>query len=181
MSPARIPLKTLRGLGQSSPDVATVQAPTDTDSDVDISSLPVWLWPPVGWQNIDLLDYVGLPAEGTTATIVSFQVPSGYNGVIKKIGNNFVGGGWVEGSGEVTWAILVDGTVPPGATSYAQILGSLGSPANPVEIPGFTIFENQVVSFVVTNAGVIVAGQLAGARLIGWLYPITQTPDKTWG
>lgn len=138
---------------------------------VGISNLPIWLYPPVDWENLDQLNYVALPAIGATASIISYTIPSGRHGVIQKVGNNFVGGGWVEGSGAVTWAILVDGFPAPGATSYAAILGSLGSPANPTGISGFRVFENQVLTLVATNASIVVAGQLVGGRLTGYLYP----------
>jgi hypothetical protein len=132
------------------------------------------------WENIDLLNYVNLPAIAATATIVQYVVPPGRNGLIYKVACNFVGGGWVEGSGDVLWRILVDGAPPPGATSYDAILGSLGSPANPVEIPGFRIFENQVLTLVAFNAAVVVAGQKVGARLIGWNYPTDSEEDNVW-
>lgn len=132
------------------------------------------------WENIDLLNYVALPAIGATAPIVTYVVPPGRNGLIYKVACNFVGGGWVEGSGDVLWRILVDGSPPPGATSYDAILGSLGSPANPVEIPGFRIFENQVLTLVAANVAVVVAGQKVGARLIGWNYPTDSEEDNVW-
>jgi len=132
------------------------------------------------WENIDLLNYVNLPAIAATATIVQYVVPPGRNGLIYKVACNFVGGGWVEGSGDVLWRVLVDGSPPPGATSYDAILGSLGSPANPVEIPGFRIFENQVLTLVAFNAAVVVAGQKVGARLIGWNYPTDSEEDNVW-
>jgi hypothetical protein len=141
---------------------------------------PIWIDPPSQWENIDQLNYVALPAIGATAIIITFQVPAGRNGVIQKVGNNFVGGGWVEGSGDVVWRILVDGTPPPGATSYDNILGSLGSPANPVEIPGFRIFENQVITLVAFNNAVVVAGQKVGGRLVGYLYPRDMEEDDLW-
>jgi hypothetical protein len=141
---------------------------------------PLWVDPPDNWQNIDQLGYVALPAIGAQANIIQFQVPAGYNGVIRKIANNYVGGGWIEGSGSVVWQILVDGAPPPGANSYSAIVGSLGSPANPVEISGFRIFENQVITVVVENVSLVAAGQLAGARLIGWLYPIDEEDDSTF-
>ncbi len=142
--------------------------------------LPLRLFPPVNWENIDLLSYVALPAIGTTATILQFTVPIGRNGIIRKVANNFVGGGWTEGSGAVIWRILADGAPPPGASTYNSILGSLGSPANPVEIPGFRIFENQVISVVINNVSIVVAGQLSGARLIGYLYPRELEPPDIW-
>jgi hypothetical protein len=143
-------------------------------------SLPIHLWPPERWENLDQSNYVALPAVAAQANIVQFQVPLGRHGIIKKIANNFVGGGWVEGSGAVVWQILVDGAPPPGATSYDNILTSLGNPSNPVEIAGFRIFENQVVTIVVKNVAVALAGQLAGGRLVGFLYPRDMETDNLW-
>lgn len=141
---------------------------------------PVWIDPPVQWENVDQLGYVALGAIAATVTIVSFTVPAGRNGIINKVANNFVGGGWVEGSGDIVWRILVDGTPPPGATSYDSILGSLGSPANPVRISGFRIFENQVVTLVAFNNAIVVAGQKVGGRLLGYLYPRELEEQDLW-
>lgn len=141
---------------------------------------PIWIDPPDQWENLDLLNYVALPAIAGQANIISFQIPAGRNGLIRKVGNNFVGGGWVEGSGAVVWQILVDGAPPPGAVSYDSILGSLGSPANPVEIAGFRVYEHQTLTLVVKNATVVVAGQLAGGRLVGYLYPREIEGDNWW-
>lgn len=148
--------------------------------------LPVWLYPPRNWENIDQLSYVLLPAIGSTATILTYTVPIGRNGVINKVACNFVGGGWTAGTGDVVWRILVDGVPPPGATSYDNITDSLGSPAQPVGISGFRIFENQTVTVVIFNnpggasGGVVVAGQRAGARLLGHLYPRDMEIDDLW-
>jgi len=141
---------------------------------------PLWVDPPDQWENIDQFAYVALPAIGAEANVISFQVPLGRNGVIQAIANNFVGGGWAEGSGAVVWRIQVDGAPPPGATSYDLILGSLGSPANPVKISGFRIYENQVLTLVVRNVAVVVAGQLSGGRLLGYLYPREMEADNLW-
>lgn len=138
------------------------------------------------WENIDQDNYALVPAIGATVTIISYVVPPGRNGVIYKVANNFVGGGWVEGTGDIIWRILVDGTPPPGATSYNAILASLGNPASPTEIPGFRIFENQVITLVAFNnpagpdGGVIVAGQRVGARFVGWNYPTDIEANDVW-
>jgi hypothetical protein len=138
------------------------------------------------WENIDQDNYVLIGAIGTTVTIISYVVPPGRNGVIYKVANNFVGGGWVEGTGDLIWRILVDGTPPPGAVSYDAILASLGNPASPTEIPGFRIFENQVLQLVAFNnpagpsGGVIVAGQRVGARFVGWNYPTDIEGSDIW-
>jgi hypothetical protein len=138
------------------------------------------------WENIDQDNYVLVPAIGATAVIISYVVPPGRNGVIYKVANNFVGGGWVEGTGDIIWRILVDGAPPPGATSYNAIFASLGNPASPTEIPGFRIFENQVLQLVAFNnpagpdGGVIVSGQRVGARFVGWNYPTDIEANDVW-
>lgn len=142
--------------------------------------LPPWIYPPPDFDNIDQLNYVILGAIGVEVTIISFFCPLGHNGIINKIGNNFVGGGWVEGSGAVVWRILVDGTPPPGATNYDSILGSLGSPANPVSIPGFRIYENQLLTLTALNVSVVLSGQLVGARFIGYDYPREYEDPDIW-
>lgn len=184
-----IGLRRRPGLGSDIEDSATTplnvtEAIAAASSDaplVGIKSFPVWLYPPDQWENVDQSNYVLLPAVGAAVEIISFQVPTGRNGIIKKIANNYVGGGWVEGSGDVLWRILVDGAAPPGANSYASISASLGSPANPVELPGgFRIFENQIVTVVAQNIAVIVAGQRVGARLVGYLYPREMEAENIW-
>jgi hypothetical protein len=132
--------------------------------------LPPWIYPPGEFWPIDQGPfYVPLPAIGATAVVVSFQVPPGHNGIILAYGNNFVGGGWTEGSGAVTWQITRDQAAIDG---YDNIPGSLGSPAAPFRHPsGFRIFENQVIQLVVTNVSIVVSGQLIGGRFAGWYYP----------
>jgi hypothetical protein len=174
-----------KGLGQVPLTQDALNTPPQQNS-WDVSGLPIWNFPSVNWENIDRIGYVLLPAIGATATIVSYQVPLGRNGKIYKIANNFVGGGWVEGTGDIKWRILVDGTPPPGATDYDAIPASLGNPASPTEIPGFRIFENQIVTIVAfndpagPNGGVIVAGQRVGGRLIGWTYPREIELENIW-
>ena len=187
----------LRGLGQpGQPAIGpAVLAPWDDSyGDGEIQDdphshrpdLPPWIYQPSQFENLDQINYVLLPAINSTATIISFVVPAGRNGIINKVACNFVGGGWVEGTGDIVWRILVDGTPPPGATSYDTILASLGGPAQPTGIAGFRIFENQLVTLVIfnnpggPNGGVVVAGQRGGGRLAGWTYPRDIEEQDIW-
>jgi hypothetical protein len=168
---------------QDSSAVSCEDNPTIASSRPD---LPPWIYPPTNWENIDQDNYALVPAIGSTVIIISYVVPPGRNGVIKAVANNFVGGGWVEGTGDIIWRILVDGTPPPGATSYDSILASLGNPASPTGIAGFRIFENQVLTLVAfnnpagPNGGVVVAGQRVGARFVGWNYPTDIEESDIW-
>ena len=180
----------LRGLGQPGQPATgpMTLAPYGADDQQHKTrpDLPPWIYQPVNWENLDKINYVTLPAIGSSSNIISFTVPPGRNGIINKVACNFVGGGWVEGSGDVVWRILIDGTPPPGATDYDNILASLGGPSQPTGIAGFRIFENQVVTFVVVNSasgangGVVLAGQRAGARLTGWTYPRDIEEPDLW-
>lgn len=127
------------------------------------------IWPPPEREPIDECTYVDLPAIGAQATIVSVLIEPGYNAIIRAYANNFVGGGWVEGSGAVLWQISIDSAPVSG---YDVIPASLGSPANPVYHPsGFRVMEGQRVSLLVTNVSVVLAGQKSGGRLMGYYYP----------
>lgn len=148
--------------------------------------LPPWIYPPTNFENVDKINYALVPAIGSQATIISYTVPAGRNGIINKVACNFVGGGWVEGTGDIIWRILIDGTPPPGATDYDSILASLGGPAQPTGIAGFRFFENQILALVVfnnpagPNGGVVVAGQRCGGRLTGYNYPREIEETDIW-
>lgn len=134
-------------------------------------SMPPWIIPPVNSQRFDVSNYVAFPAIAGKATVVKYLIPAGRNGVLWKIANNFVGGGWTEGGGAITWQIFIDAQQTQALQGYQNILTSLGNPSNPVEIPFGRLLENQTLSLVVSNASIIVAGQLSGGRLMGWHYP----------
>lgn len=172
----RIPV----GMGGTVPVGVTEDDPNSPSADAQPVELPLRLFPPVNWENLDQLNYVGLGAIGADVIIIDYTVPIGRNGKITKVANNFVGGGFQEGQGNIIWRILVDGAPPPGATSYNNILGSLGSPASPTEIPGFRIFENQRITVIAHNVAIALAGQLVGARLVGYLYPRELEAADIW-
>jgi hypothetical protein len=113
--------------------------------------------------------YVMIPAIGASATILSFQVPGGKNGTIKWIGNNYVGSGFTEGTGDLVWQLQADGQP---IRNMQRIVGSLGSPASPSETAAIRIYESQTITLVCTNVAVVAAQQLLGGRLSGWYYPI---------
>lgn len=140
--------------------------------------LPPWIYPPAENEPIDDIAYVGLPAIGSSVQVLKRTIDPGYNSVLVAFANNFVGGGWTEGSGAITWQILIDGAAVPG---YDLIPASLGSPANPVRHPsGIRVFEGQTVVLLATNNSVVLAGQLTGGRWQGYFYP-KEYEDPSYG
>jgi hypothetical protein len=169
---------------ETDPITAAVQANRQANGQMvgstpqsNIISLPVFLFPSDDSQSFDWVQYVTLPAVGNTAAqgvIVSFNVPAGMNGIIKRFGNAYVGSGFTEGSGALTWQLLANGQPIP---NYEAIPASLGATANPTEVSSIRIKENQLIQLVVLNASLVVGGAFSGGRLSGWYYPKSEEPD----
>lgn len=140
-------------------------------------ALPPHLYQPTTGLPFNPTNFVTIPAIGAAAIILDFIVPNGYQGVINQMGNNFVGGGFVDGSGNLVWQLLIDGVPYP---NFENIIASLGNPANPTLIGAVQLRERQHVQLVVNNVAVVVAGQLIGGRLSGYFYPLDLADTTQW-
>lgn len=148
------------------------------DAQADINILPVTNFMPAQGEDFEAHAYVALPAIGASAVILQFVVPEGRHGMIKRIANVFVGGGFTEGQGGIVWQIVQDGNVagPLIAPFFDNIVASLGTVSNPSYIDGIRIREGQLVQLIAKNISIAVAGQLIGGRLGGFFYPIELDP-----
>jgi hypothetical protein len=149
-------------------------------AEINIEVLPVTNFMPPGGESFEFAAGIPIPAIGATATVVSFTVPNGRNGMIKRIANILVGGGFNDFSGGVIWQIVQDQnqTGPPIVPNYDNITASLGTVNNPSNIDGIRIKENQLVALIVKNVSIVVAGQVIGGRLGGYFYPINLEPPN---
>jgi hypothetical protein len=139
---------------------------------------PPWVDPPPQFDPVDVIDYVALPAIGDSEIIVSYQVSKGRNGIIHSYANNFVGGSFQEGGGQIYWQYLRNGNP---IKFYNMILASLGSVAQPTRHPsGFRIFENDLIQIKIFNVSLAIGGGLSGGRLLGWQYPKKYEDPRTW-
>lgn len=140
-------------------------------------ALPPHLYQPTTGLPFNPTNFVTIPAIGAVAIIVDFFVPNGYQAVINQMGNNFVGGGFVDGSGSVVWQLLIDGVPYP---NFENIIASLGNPAAPSLIGAVQLRERQHVQLVVNNVSVVVAGQKIGGRVSGYFYPLDLADTTQW-
>jgi hypothetical protein len=134
-------------------------------------SSPPWVTPPDGYQSFDYASAITTPAFGAGDTvIVSFSVPLGMNGIIRRLANDYAGPGFVDGSGDLIWRILIDGRAVQG---YSAITVRLGAINQPTVIDGIQVSSGQLVSLVVNNAtaALPVAGTQVTGRLGGYFYP----------
>lgn len=145
-----------------------------------IISFPPWDFPPANQIAFDNAGDIIIPAIGVESPIFTFTVPRGFNGVIKEIGNVFIGGGFTDGSGAVVWRVLQNNQALRGKEN---IVNSLGSVAAPSRLGGggfIRILENDLVAMTVLNTSIVVAGQIIGGRLSGWFYPKDLDPSDIW-
>lgn len=164
----------------SDPTIAAIQQLQQTMQDVARStrllSAP-WVIEPPDAESFHLPGGVVIPAIDPTlfTTVVQIVVPAGRNGVLNKLANVYVGGGFIDFSGSVVWRIVRNpgDTIVTAERNYEKITASLGSASNPGKIAGIRVFENDVLALQVRNDSVVVAGQLIGGLLGGWFYPRT--------
>ena len=145
-----------------------------------VLKLPVWVYPGINCTSFSPAAYIALPAVGVTATIVTFKVPKGQNGVIYEIANVCQSAQFIDGSGSVTWAIAIDDHF---AKNYQPpITCQLGLTTAPRRLSGpIFVKENQQVSLQVTNVSLTVGpGAQAGGLLGGWFYPKDEEPEDAW-
>ncbi|HWE00677.1 MAG TPA: hypothetical protein VG345_16615 [Bryobacteraceae bacterium] len=164
-------------LGSDLSDLAAALVQALQVQPAKIAALPIWLYPSVDSQAFDFVKYAALPAIGAQGVIISFQVPDGMNGIIKRFGNAYVGAGFTEGSGALQWQLLADGAAVP---NYENIPASLGATANPSEVSSIRVKEGQLIQLVINNISLLVGGTFSGGRLGGWFYPKDQEPVADW-
>jgi len=145
---------------------------------VIVPQLPVQNFMAPSGKPFEVHGGVALPAIGSTATVISFVVPKGNNGFIRRIANTFVGGGFTDFSGALVWQILLDQTKNIVAPGFDNIIASLGSVAQPSPIDGIHIFELNLVALIVKNVSVVVSGQIIGGRLGGSFHSIPHEPPN---
>lgn len=147
---------------------------------VQIERLPITNYIPPEGVEFRAHKYVNMPVPGANAIVVQFTVPKGYNGIINYLANIFVGGGFQDGEGLITWELYLDYNNLVPAPNFQKIVASLGSVQNPAKLNGIRIKENQIVTLVVTNSnpGVNFAGQRIGGLLGGYYYPVALDPPN---
>jgi hypothetical protein len=145
-----------------------------------VTALPPWIFAPVNSIHFDNAGDIVLPAIGVEATVFSFTVPNGNNGVIKEIANVFIGSGFTDGTGAIVWRILQNNQAIRGKENLVNSLGSVAIPSRVGGGGHIRILENDIIALTVLNVSIAPAGQVIGGRLSGWFYPKDQDPPDIW-
>lgn len=140
---------------------------------------PPWVgWMPPGSQPFDVQGVIATPAIGAGATVIlSLQVPSGMDGVIRRLSHNLLGPGFVQASGDVLWGITVDNAPVKNYAAISTEFGSNGvQGAGPRDTDGILAKSGQVYRYTVTNVAYAAGGTQILATIGGYFYP---SPRKT--
>jgi hypothetical protein len=132
--------------------------------------MPPWIIPPAGADPFDATAVVNVGLVGVDATILTLLVPYGYDGVIKRFYHNYLGAGYMEGSGDLVWRILADGRP---IKNFGNILTQMGSPTTPRVTDGIRIFTGQSITYVVSHPANVILTDACTASLAGYYYPRT--------
>jgi hypothetical protein len=130
--------------------------------------MPPWIVPPTGADPFDETAVATIGVVGTTTTILSFLVPYGYDGVIKRFYHNYLGSGYVDGSGSLVWRILADGRP---IKNFGNILTQMGNASTPRLTDGIRIFTGQTISYVVLHASDVLLTDAVTCSLAGYYFP----------
>lgn len=155
-----------RFIGSYSPDTDRFSG----NGGSDFQLAPPWVQPPQDSLSFDEAGTVALPAPPSAdTTVLEFLVPEGYDGVINALSLNFEGGGFVNGSGDIVWRILIDGRAQ---RNYSNITSQKGTTELPRTIQGgIRVFSGQTVMAVVNHVSNVGLNGDVVATMGGWFYP----------
>lgn len=160
-------LRVLRQRGVFKPG-ASSSSPYATE---DTSETP-WLIMPANGVPFRQAAAIDTPAAGSTATIVSYTVPQGFQATVRALAVVYEDALFVQGAGDLTWRLAIDNAYAQG---YDSITTSIGSPANPAEIQGaIRVASGQTIEIEVDHAAsssLPAGGTKCIAVIAGWLYP----------
>lgn len=112
-----------------------------------------------------------IPADGDV-TILDFQVPEGYDGMIAGVFHGYTGPGFLEGNGDLEWRLLVNRTY---AMQMGQMLVSLGLQRQPFLVDGgIPIQSGKHVRYIINapnlSGGILPVNSRIFAGVEGFFY-----------
>lgn len=127
-----------------------------------------WIDEPAGSVPFDEQDGIALPIVGVTATVLSFTVPTGFDGVIKFLSNNVNFGGFDQFSGDIIWRLLINKRP---VRNFNNVRAEKGTIFQGREISPIRLYSKNLVEWEVEH---VANGALAGQTICsftGYVYP----------
>lgn len=122
--------------------------------------------------------FPAFPAKGAgQQTILSFQVPAGHAAIVRWLAFVYIGGGYLDGAGNIVWRVLVNGAAVQGYEDTQTQVGTLAMPSD----TQILAYEGDTVEVTVEVPAAAPtpppAGATAACRLKGWFFPLRRGPQ----
>ena len=117
--------------------------------------------------NLTNSPFVAIPAPGASAVMFQFVVPTGQRYINQFMAIIIEGGGFIDGTGDVTWAVTRNGA---GLRGLQNLTAQLGSFTQPAQIYLGELVENDILQVVATTkAGILPLNVSCGVLIRGYL------------
>ncbi len=118
---------------------------------------------------------IALPAaDGLDHLVLSFLVPNGYYFEISSILHFYTGNGFVEGSGDLAWRLMIGNRYAPTMGDMQTSTAGAKAALAPIQEHSLIAQPNELIQYY-TNFAVAGGGNLAGGRIVcqvnGYYYP----------
>lgn len=133
---------------------------------------PPWVKMPAQGRRFSKINSIPLPGNGSgDQLITSMLVPLGWDGVIISTANMFTGQNFLEGSGDISWRLMINQRFVKDMGNLQTTLGSLTQPW-PVNSGSIRLLSGQLVRWFVNISlgSMAVNGRCIGA-VFGWFWP----------
>jgi len=136
-----------------------------------------WIFPPKDALKVMPFGVIPAPAPATTTAILVYQVPTGFNFACLGLLQDFQGTGFIPGSGNALWDLLLNpGVQNLAVEGCAQVPFNYGKVTAGVwyPFPSPVVFaSNDTIQSQVTTTADIAAGSpnYFISQLFGWLWP----------
>lgn len=133
-----------------------------------------WTNMPGNGQRIQWINQIPVSAftANMDAPVLQKKVPLGFDGTIAAIVCMIVDPAYIDGSGQVTWRLLINEYWVPDCGAIVNQLGSLRAP---FQVGFVRMYSDQLVTFYanISTAGkaALSATSLVMTAVIGWVYP----------
>src|ERR1041384_2247875 len=115
-----------------------------------------WIDPPEGFESLPGPSSIVLPAaDDADYVVLSYRVPSGWDGVVKQVAHIYTGPRQVLGTGYLTWRIFRNGNPVKGFDAIQVPYGGISSNGSVVTFDlgaGFRGFSNELITYVVKHS-----------------------------
>lgn len=148
-----------------------VQSPNLLKGSMSDASNPVtapWVTMPDGGFPFNTPGTINTPAiaAGVWVDVINISVPSGFDGVIKRVVNRYNGQGFVDGSGTLIWRILRNSQAVRGYDSILSQLGDYGTGETQIRVG-----SGDLLQFQVQNVSLVSGGTQILCYFGGWYFP----------